>query len=117
MPIGTVVLLLAVFCWGLSYKTSLYQNRHTTLQSRAFLPANILSEAERKAEPSRRVTTSGRKLIVQVVLYWIPATGPTIFDARGESQPARSKPRLIAELPPLAYLFIRPPPRTAWFVL
>jgi hypothetical protein len=46
MPIGTLVLLLAVFAWGLQYKISLY-HQGSGIHSGSAPPAKLLSDAER----------------------------------------------------------------------
>lgn len=56
LPIGALLLVIALFAWGLEYKTSLYKHwRHPHASS--FPPAKLLTDAERPL-PSKRAATS-----------------------------------------------------------
>jgi len=59
LPIGTLVLLLAVFGWGLGYKTSLYHpGKHFRAASPN--PAKLLTETEREDSGKRAASLHGR---------------------------------------------------------
>ncbi len=109
-PFGTVLLLLAVFGWGLHYKTSLYQDQAQDLHSTLIPPAKLLSDAERILSPKNAVAS----------LVVVPPTRIATFHALaaervGESAhlagylPVPSREQL-PEHNPCRDVFIRPPP-------
>lgn len=57
-PIGSMVLLLALFGWGLEYKISLYHHGKPG-HSTANPPAKLLTEAERRIAPKGAITSPG----------------------------------------------------------
>jgi len=57
LPLGTLALLLALFGWGLQYKTSLYHSGKD-LHSHSVPPAKLLSEAERRISARHSVDSA-----------------------------------------------------------
>lgn len=109
LPIGTIVLLVAVFGWGLQYKTSLYQDLECNLHSKSLPPAKLLTEAER-ITASRRATTLAGATGMMTATVHLPAAGCEIQLAQCESDLPLAGRAPVAARRLFAKLFIRPPP-------
>lgn len=114
LPIGKLLLLVAVFGWGLQYKLSLYHHCKPA-HSTANPPAKLLTEAER-TETERRATFKAAAVPVVPISLAGPS-GPaglaTTVDA-GSSRTVAFLHLALAQAPPdhlrSARSFIRPPP-------
>lgn len=110
LPLGTLILLLAVFGWGLEYKTSLYQDQQSNLHSKSQPPAKLLSEAERNVSSKRMVSFAGLIGGVKIATPDLLATGNSVEQARCVSElclpPQETAPRRSSS----TKYFIRPPP-------
>jgi hypothetical protein len=110
LPFGTLVLLLAVFGWGLQYKTSLYQDQRSNLHSKSLPPAKLLSEAERIASSKHAVSSAGLITGVTTATLGAPWAG---YDAELTLCEGCLSPTQRGAAPTRSFsakLFIRPPP-------
>jgi hypothetical protein len=107
LPLGLLMLSMAVFGWGLQYKLSLYQGKGSiTHQSPE---AKLLSQKERPAAGQQLTVRPAELPVFPALLTLAPAFGlhqiSALFVRSGSMRRAR------APLPPcLQAIFLRPPP-------
>ncbi|MGC2402444.1 MAG: hypothetical protein WA510_21800 [Acidobacteriaceae bacterium] len=114
LPLGLLMLSMAVFAWGLQYKLSLYKTHQSI--THVAPEAKLLSQKERPvtgqavdAAPTPLPLPAA--LPAALLLLAMTATTPGLFQTAGRYLPARSRERAAAPLP-LRYraVFFRPPP-------
>ncbi len=108
-PIGSLVLLLALFGWGLEYKLSLYHEwevHHISSDP----PAKLLTEAERRIAPKGAITSPVLVRPIRVL------SAHALVPEYGREQARSASPLLpVFQEAPARYrlagrFFIRPPP-------
>jgi len=109
VPIGTLVLLLAVFSWGLEYKTSLYHQWRNPRAS-ANPPAKLLTDAERCLFSKASGTGAGLVSLVRSSTEPAPAADLEREPDQFAPAPAFGSRDSILWHQPRRGRFIRPPP-------
>lgn len=110
LPIGTLVLLLAVVGWGLQYKTSLYpqaNHRHAA----AVIPAKLLNDGETSLTWNDAIPSTGSVLPIGLASPDAIATGYHREPERSEGHLCLVSQKVPREQRPDARFFLRGPPR------
>jgi hypothetical protein len=110
LPIGTVVLLMAVFGWGLEYKTSLYQEPGNIFHSRSLPPAKLLTEAERTLSSKQAAFGYGLNRGAKFASSHLLAAGWRVDQTACEGWAPYAYEGETPERSFAAKFFIRPPP-------
>jgi hypothetical protein len=106
LPIGFLMLCMAVFGWGLQYKLSLYKGKNSV--SHLAPVAKLLSQKERAAGGQAFAQLPTRPvwpvfLIVTLAFGVAPAAARFLRSGSREEDP-------VPLPPPVRALFLRPPP-------
>jgi hypothetical protein len=108
LPLGLLMLAMAVFVWGLQYKLSLYHGKDAVSHSAP--AAKLLSEKERPVTALALDAPSQPVFLPVLPALFLLALTPTLYPAfRSFQSPSanRAPARRSYFLPPL---FFRPPP-------
>jgi hypothetical protein len=109
LPIGMLALLLAIFGWGLEYKTSLYQHWRDPHPS-SIPPAKLLAEGEKCDIEKLAASSIDSSSQVKVSSQLLPAAGFERERSRFEQPLSSATFDARRKLQRQTQSFIRPPP-------